>query len=183
MTMTLVAGGLGLLAVVFLVVSVRLLARRRPWLGSTSGLLGLSALSSSAALGALAVSVQGYHALTHEAVAATLHTRPLGEQIFLAELQWPDGSTTQYTIEGDQLYVDFEKPVMLKGGDSPVRVESPGYAAPCWADIDNDGKKDLLVGQFRQGKIHVFKNLGDNKFGKGSFLMAGTKIAEVPGVW
>ena len=30
---------------------------------------------------------------------------------------------------------DFEPPVRLKAGDAAIRVESPGYAAPCWADI------------------------------------------------
>lgn len=79
--------------------------------------------------------------------------------------------------------VEFNKPIQLKGGDAAVRVESPGYAAPCWADIDNDGLKDLLVGQFRKGKIHVFRNLGDNKLAKGQWLMADNKVAEVPGVW
>lgn len=78
---------------------------------------------------------------------------------------------------------DFAAPVRLKGGDKPVRVESPGYACPCWADIDADGKKDLLVGQFAGGKIHVFKNLGDNKLAAGEFLQADGVPAEVPGVW
>jgi hypothetical protein len=47
---------------------------------------------------------------------------------------------------------EFEAPVRLTAEGVPVRVESPGYAAPCWADIDGDGKKDLLVGQFNQGR-------------------------------
>ena len=65
----------------------------------------------------------------------------------------------------------------------PVRVESPGYAAPCWADFDGDGKKDLLVGQFNQGKICVYKNLGDSKLAAGQWLQAEGAVAEVPGVW
>ena len=78
---------------------------------------------------------------------------------------------------------EFEDPVRLKGGGEVVRVESPGYASPCWADINGDGKKDLLVGQFAQGKIHVFKILGDGKLAKGEWLKAEGDIAEVPGVW
>lgn len=78
---------------------------------------------------------------------------------------------------------EFEDPVRLKGADEFVRVESPGYAAPCWADIDGDGKKDLLVGQFAQGKIRVFKNLGEGKLAKGDWLQAEGATAEVPGVW
>ena len=55
---------------------------------------------------------------------------------------------------------EFERPVRLKADGVAIRVESPGYAAPCWADVDGDGKKDLLVGQFSQGRIRIFKNLG-----------------------
>jgi hypothetical protein len=73
--------------------------------------------------------------------------------------------------------------VRLKGGDAAVKVESPGYAAPCWADVDGDGKKDLLVGQFAGGKIHVFKNMGGTKFAPGTWLKAEGQTAEVPGVW
>ena len=78
---------------------------------------------------------------------------------------------------------DFEPPVRLKAGGTAIRVEAPGYAAPCWADIDGDGRKDLLVGQFHQGKIRVYKNLGDGKLAAGEWLMADGSPAEVPGVW
>lgn len=78
---------------------------------------------------------------------------------------------------------DFAPPVRLKAGDAAIRVESPGYAAPCWADLDGDGKKDLLVGQFNKGKIQVFKHLGAQKFALGNWLQAEGKVAEVPGVW
>jgi hypothetical protein len=78
---------------------------------------------------------------------------------------------------------EFAAPIRLKAGDASVRVDSPGYAAPCWADVDGDGKKELLVGQFNGGKIRVFKHLGDTKFAPGIWLQAEGKVAEVPGVW
>jgi hypothetical protein len=78
---------------------------------------------------------------------------------------------------------EFQKPVRLEANGVPVRVDSPGYAAPCWADIDGDGKKDLLVGQFQGGKIRVYRNLGENKLAAGEWLKAGGAVAEVPGVW
>ena len=82
---------------------------------------------------------------------------------------------------------EFADPVQLKGGDVSVRVERPGYASPCWADIDADGKKDLLVGQFSGGKIRVYKNRGDAKgevkLDAGDWLKVDDKAAEVPGVW
>lgn len=78
---------------------------------------------------------------------------------------------------------DFRSPVRLKAGDAAIRVESPGYAAPCWADLKGDGTKHLLVGQFQGGKIRVFKHLHAEKFAPGAWLRAEGKVAEVPGVW
>ena len=78
---------------------------------------------------------------------------------------------------------EFEPPVRLKADGVAIRVESPGFASPCWADVDRDGKMDLLVGQFNKGKIQVFKGLGGGKFAKGAWLQAEGKPAEVPGVW
>ncbi len=78
---------------------------------------------------------------------------------------------------------EFHPPVRLQADGVPVRVESPGYAAPCWADIDGDGQKDLLVGQFSGGKIRVHKNLGDGKLAAARWLKADGATAEVPGVW
>ena len=37
----------------------------------------------------------------------------------------------------------FEAPVRLKAGGQYIKTEAPGYASPCWADVDGDGKKDL----------------------------------------
>jgi hypothetical protein len=78
---------------------------------------------------------------------------------------------------------EFEKAVRMKGGDEFIRVEGPGWAAPCLADIDKDGKVDLLVGQFNKGKIKLYKGLGEMKFAAGEWLKAEGDVAEVPGVW
>jgi hypothetical protein len=79
--------------------------------------------------------------------------------------------------------IEFAPPVRLKAGGVAIRVEAPGYASPCLADLDGRGKLDLLVGQFNKGKIQLFKGLGRGEFSKGTWLQAEGKDAEVPGVW
>jgi FG-GAP-like repeat len=78
---------------------------------------------------------------------------------------------------------EFEKPVRLTAGGNAVRVEPPGFACPCLADVNGDGRPDLVVGQFQGGKMRVFKGLGNATFAAGEWLTAGGKVAEVPGVW
>ena len=79
---------------------------------------------------------------------------------------------------------EFEAPVMLKtASDEAISVDYPGYAAPCWADLNGDGKMELLVGQFDGGQIKVYEHQGNLKFGAGKWLEADGKAAEVPGVW
>ncbi len=78
---------------------------------------------------------------------------------------------------------EFAPPVRMEAEGKIVKVEAPGYAAPAWFDVDKDGKKDLIVGQFNGGKMMVYKNTGNGKLAKGEWLMAAGKVAEVPGVW
>ena len=52
--------------------------------------------------------------------------------------------------------------------DAPFRVMADGelidvdvgHAAPFFANFDNDGLKDLLVGQFGDGKLRIYRNIG-----------------------
>jgi hypothetical protein len=78
---------------------------------------------------------------------------------------------------------DFEEPVKLMVGNTAIRVEAPGWACPCWADLHRDGTKQLLVGQYNRGRIRVYSHLSANQFAPGQWLEADGKVAEVPGVW
>jgi hypothetical protein len=78
---------------------------------------------------------------------------------------------------------EFQPPIRLTADGVPIRVDSPGYACPCWTDIDGDGKKDLLVGQYDEGKIRVYKNLGDGKLAAGYWLQADGSDAKIPDIW
>ena len=81
---------------------------------------------------------------------------------------------------------EFEYAVRIKAGDEYVSVESPGYACPTMADVDNDGKLDLVVGQFNGGKMKFCKNIAEKgatpKFAKSTWIMTGSEPAQVPGV-
>jgi len=77
----------------------------------------------------------------------------------------------------------FHAPVRMLADGKPISVEAPGYASPCWADVDGDGKKDLLVGQFHKGKVAVHRGLGDGVLAARAWLEAGGVVAEFPDVW
>ncbi|MEM7457453.1 MAG: VCBS repeat-containing protein [Planctomycetota bacterium] len=79
--------------------------------------------------------------------------------------------------------IQFAQPVQLEAEGVMIATEAPGYAAPAWHDMDGDGLKDLLVGQFAGGKINVFRNLGNGELAAGEWLEADGAVAEVPGVW
>lgn len=77
---------------------------------------------------------------------------------------------------------EFADPVRIEAGGEFVKTEEPGYACPAWWDIDRDGQKDLIVGQFAGGKMKIYRGT-EAGLSTGEWLMAGEGIAEVPGVW
>lgn len=70
------------------------------------GLVGLLLATFAALLATVGVSFLGYRALTHEEVAATVRTSPIGAQHFRASLTYPDGREESFEIRGDSIYVD-----------------------------------------------------------------------------
>lgn len=91
-------------------IGLRLWRRPRGLLRLSAGGVGLLAGLVCAALAALALGLAagltGYRALTHEELAVTVHTRPLGERRFEARFVFPDGAESVYTLAGDQLVVE-----------------------------------------------------------------------------
>jgi hypothetical protein len=58
-----------------------------------------------------------------------------------------------------------------------------GHAAPFVADLKGDGNRVLLVGQFGQGKLRLYPNIGTNsdpKFDQFEWFPAGGKVVSVP---
>lgn len=69
------------------------------------------------------------------------------------------------------------KGVKLEAAGEPIDVEV-GHLVPRACDWNNDGKKDLIVGQFRDGAIRLYLNQGTDTapvFGEFSLLQAGGK--------
>ena len=76
----------------------------------------------------------------------------------------------------------FEKPVRLQANDEFVDVEI-GHAAPYLYDFDEDGVKDLLVGQFGDGKLRIYRNAGSDakpQYEAHKWFMADGKIGTIP---
>ena len=65
-------------------------------------------------------------------------------------------------------------PVRLEAGGKPIDT-AVGHAAPFVADFDGDGVKDLLVGQFGDGILWIYRNEGTNAQPK---LAAGVKFKD-----
>jgi hypothetical protein len=73
-------------------------------------------------------------------------------------------------------------PVRLLAAGKPIDTDV-GHAAPFVCDFDGDGVKDLLVGQFGDGVLWVFRNLGTDanpKYAAGVKFKDGGKDGRVP---
>jgi hypothetical protein len=71
----------------------------------------------------------------------------------------------------------FAEGTKVMAGDEPINGEV-GHLVPCVVDWNNDGKKDLVVGQFGSGAIRLYLNGGTDAapvFGESTMLEAGGK--------
>jgi len=77
---------------------------------------------------------------------------------------------------------DLTPGVKLQAGGKPINVDV-GHAAPFVADWNGDGTMHLLVGQFGEGKLRIYKNVGaksEPRFGEFAWFKAGNEVCKVP---
>jgi VCBS repeat protein len=76
----------------------------------------------------------------------------------------------------------FRKPVLLQADGKPIDTgEVWGHSGPTIADVDGDGPRDLIVGDF-SGKFRLFRNTASNEspvYKAAGYVMAKDKPAEV----
>lgn len=77
---------------------------------------------------------------------------------------------------------DLDAPVRLLAARRRIDVDV-GHAAPFVVDWDGDGKDDLLAGQYGEGALRLYRNVGEADapaFGKFEYVLAGDARATVP---
>lgn len=78
---------------------------------------------------------------------------------------------------------ELRPPVPVQVAGKPLDVGRSGHSAPFVGDFDGDGKRDLLVGQFDEGRLRIYRNVGDNarpRFQDFSWFECDGKTGRVP---
>jgi hypothetical protein len=76
----------------------------------------------------------------------------------------------------------FQPPFRVRDAKGLIDVDI-GHAAPLVKDFDGDGIPDLLVGQFGEGKLRVYKNVGTAqapRFDSFTWFKTGEQEARIP---
>jgi hypothetical protein len=77
---------------------------------------------------------------------------------------------------------ELAAPVRLLADGAPIDTDV-GHAAPYLYDWDKDGVRDLLVGQFGEGKLRIYRNTGTEKeprYGELTWFETGGAVVKVP---
>ncbi len=79
----------------------------------------------------------------------------------------------------------FDSPVRIHSEGQPISIPY-GYSFPVSIDLDKDGLKDIVVGEYRKkGEIYFYKNTGSIEapvYAKAQNLMIGEEVLTVPGI-
>ena len=78
---------------------------------------------------------------------------------------------------------DLLTPAQAQAGGRALDVEREGHAAPFVGDFYENGSLCLLVGQFDNGRLRIYRNSGTRtkpRFDSYTWFKAGGEIASVP---
>ena len=78
---------------------------------------------------------------------------------------------------------DLLPPAQVQAGEQPLDIQREGHAAPFIGDFYEDGGLCLLVGQYNDGRLRIYRNTGTRakpRFDSYTWFEAGGKIASVP---
>jgi hypothetical protein len=73
-------------------------------------------------------------------------------------------------------------PFAVEAGGAPIDAPG-GNSAPCVADWDGDGRFDLLVGEYEEGSVRFYRNVGERgapRFAPGELLRHAEGPVKVP---
>jgi len=102
--------------------------------------------------------------------------------VFVAGLAWSVSGADDNKAKDAVLAAELRPGVRLEADGKPIDTDV-GHAAPHLADIDGDGKLDLLVGQFGDGVLWIYKNIGSNtqpRYAAGIKFKGGKEDGRVP---
>jgi hypothetical protein len=74
-------------------------------------------------------------------------------------------------------------PVQVQAGGKALDIQREGHAAPFVGDFYQDGGLCLLVGQYNEGRLRIYRNTGTRarpRFDQFTWFEAGGQIASVP---
>src|SRR5688572_25662701 len=78
---------------------------------------------------------------------------------------------------------DLLPPVCIQAGGQPLDVKRVGHAAPFVGDFGGTGRMYLLVGQFHEGRLRIYRNTGTNsepRYDSYAWFRAGADLGRVP---